>query len=101
QAQRASGDGPVDIGDLLLALFEPPLRLEPVLACSGLTLEGAREHLPRALRALRLYERGAEGSRALGASSESAAAQGPARERLSRAMRTAGQRAAGADKLLS
>jgi len=57
---RAPEAGPLGLGELLLALFEEPLRLAPVLAHSGLRLKDAQTQLPKALRAANIYEAQAE-----------------------------------------
>lgn len=51
-----SSDGPLDIRELFLALFEPALELGPVFFNSGLVLKDVQKHLPKALKAVRLYE---------------------------------------------
>jgi len=59
RTRRYSGDvctGSIDLGDLLLALFEPPLNLAPVFAHNGLQLKDAQAQLPKALKAASLYE---------------------------------------------
>mmetsp|Transcript_22866 Transcript_22866/g.58479 ORF Transcript_22866/g.58479 Transcript_22866/m.58479 type:complete len:597 (+) Transcript_22866:61-1851(+) len=62
KSQAGGGEGPgadpglVDLGDLLLSLFEPLLQLAPVLERSGLRLADAERQMPKALRALNLYE---------------------------------------------
>eukprot|EP00927_Polykrikos_kofoidii_P034967 TRINITY_DN29556_c0_g1_i1.p1 TRINITY_DN29556_c0_g1~~TRINITY_DN29556_c0_g1_i1.p1 ORF type:complete len:592 (+),score=88.06 TRINITY_DN29556_c0_g1_i1:178-1953(+) len=56
QSDSVGGDGTVDIGDMILALFENQLHLAPILASNGLTFEDARDKLPSALRAMRVYE---------------------------------------------
>mmetsp|Transcript_46368 Transcript_46368/g.110415 ORF Transcript_46368/g.110415 Transcript_46368/m.110415 type:complete len:538 (-) Transcript_46368:110-1723(-) len=56
QSQQ-SEPGPIGIGELIMALFDDSLNLAPVLEQSGLTVEGARQHLPKALKAVQLYAR--------------------------------------------
>lgn len=48
---------PKDLEDLMLAVFEPPCKLRPILEGNGLTQEELHSALPRALKAVELYKR--------------------------------------------
>eukprot|EP00929_Paragymnodinium_shiwhaense_P115419 TRINITY_DN84286_c0_g1_i1.p1 TRINITY_DN84286_c0_g1~~TRINITY_DN84286_c0_g1_i1.p1 ORF type:complete len:554 (-),score=124.57 TRINITY_DN84286_c0_g1_i1:64-1725(-) len=90
--KRSAGSGQIDIGELVLALFDPQLGIVPIMARSGLSQQDAERLLPGAIKATKIYETSqatpatvldsdGEGQRALIA-------------RLSKAMRTAQGRAA-------
>eukprot|EP00747_Dinoflagellata_sp_TGD_P077976 gnl/TRDRNA2_/TRDRNA2_159841_c0_seq1.p1 gnl/TRDRNA2_/TRDRNA2_159841_c0~~gnl/TRDRNA2_/TRDRNA2_159841_c0_seq1.p1 ORF type:complete len:463 (+),score=93.53 gnl/TRDRNA2_/TRDRNA2_159841_c0_seq1:139-1389(+) len=54
RAQRPNR-GPKNLEDLILAVFEPGLKLLPIFSRNGLELKGVQEHLPKAMKALKAY----------------------------------------------